>query len=601
VQTRRRAVSDPPVSTGPDEEEIREALARILASPGFLSSDRRREFLRYIVEEALAGRGDRLKGYSIAVAVYERGEDFDSQADPVVRLEARRLRRDLDSYYVDAGSLDPVRLSIPKGSYVPRFEWNAKAPSPERVDTTVVSSSRDQDVEAAPKPDPSGPGRRRSGRTGRVAAMAIVSLIVVAVVGWLALPDSPPVVGDSKGEPAVVVLPFEALGSSADSRFLAQGISQELTDDLMQVPGFRLYTLPIGSTRGEDATLKEWAESLGATYVIRGSVLTEGEAVHLKTQIYDATSGRVVWSGGYDHPFAPDALIGVQRDLAGEIATVLGQPYGIINEDLRDRASTAAVTHRQSYVCVLRAYVYRRNFSREAFGPVLRCLEDAVRRDPQYSDAWAMLGWLHLDAGRYEFTAGGQKEEEYEAAFEAASRAVQIEPDNVLALKALASINHYMGHFDESARLARRAVALNPYDPDALAQLGWRLAARGKFSEGIALLKRAIQRSANPPGWYFHLIAIDLYLKGDFEEMLEVAQQSTDTGIGVSQMLVAVAANALCDAATTRQALARMPNSGPMARDPADYLRRHGLIEEVVDALMQGLEDARSGRCRVDG
>ena len=69
--------------------------------------------------ETLAGRGESLKGYAIALAVFGRGASFDPQADPVVRLEARRLRRDLDSYYMEAGQYDPVRISIPKGSYVP--------------------------------------------------------------------------------------------------------------------------------------------------------------------------------------------------------------------------------------------------------------------------------------------------------------------------------------------------------------------------------------------------------------------------------------------------------------------------------------------------
>jgi hypothetical protein len=98
---------------------IREELARILASPEFKASPRRREMLTYLIEEMLAGRGGELKGYNIGTSVFGRGLDFDAQSDPVVRIEARRLRRDLAGYYVSAGRADLLRISIPTGQYVP--------------------------------------------------------------------------------------------------------------------------------------------------------------------------------------------------------------------------------------------------------------------------------------------------------------------------------------------------------------------------------------------------------------------------------------------------------------------------------------------------
>jgi hypothetical protein len=113
-------MSQPVGLRAPSKDDVQGELERILSSPRFQASEKRRAFLRYIVEETLSGRAERLKGYTIAVTVFGRDETFDSQADPVVRLEARRLRRDLDSYYVEAGSRDAVRISIPKGSYVQR-------------------------------------------------------------------------------------------------------------------------------------------------------------------------------------------------------------------------------------------------------------------------------------------------------------------------------------------------------------------------------------------------------------------------------------------------------------------------------------------------
>ena len=83
---------------------------------------RNRAFLRFIVEETLAGRGDRIKAYTIATSVLGRDEAFDPQSDPIVRIEASRLRRSLERYYLIAGQDDPIRIDIPKGGYVPSFQ-----------------------------------------------------------------------------------------------------------------------------------------------------------------------------------------------------------------------------------------------------------------------------------------------------------------------------------------------------------------------------------------------------------------------------------------------------------------------------------------------
>ncbi|TIT51980.1 MAG: adenylate cyclase, partial [Mesorhizobium sp.] len=107
----------------PSPEEVRAELERILSSPEFSVPARACAFLRYVVEETLSGRATRLKGYSIAIEVFDRDENF-TQDDPVVRIEAGRLRRALERYYLLSGCTDPIRIEIPKGGYVPVFSWN---------------------------------------------------------------------------------------------------------------------------------------------------------------------------------------------------------------------------------------------------------------------------------------------------------------------------------------------------------------------------------------------------------------------------------------------------------------------------------------------
>jgi hypothetical protein len=103
-------------------DSIEMELERIIASSAFDASPRNRAFLRFVVEETLAGRGDRIKAYTIATSVLGRDETFDPQSDPIVRIEASRLRRSLERYYLIAGKDDPIRIDIPKGGYVASFQ-----------------------------------------------------------------------------------------------------------------------------------------------------------------------------------------------------------------------------------------------------------------------------------------------------------------------------------------------------------------------------------------------------------------------------------------------------------------------------------------------
>src|SRR4051794_27525371 len=137
--------ADEPASPSPDE--VRAQLERIIDSVEFAVSERARSFLRYVVDEALAGRGERIKAYSIAVEVLGRDEGFDANADPAVRIEAGRLRRALEHFYLVAGQADPVLIEIPKGAYVPVFTARAApagevVPEPDRPPPTPAPPPR---------------------------------------------------------------------------------------------------------------------------------------------------------------------------------------------------------------------------------------------------------------------------------------------------------------------------------------------------------------------------------------------------------------------------------------------------------------------------
>lgn len=106
-------------------DAIGEQLNRIMSSRAFRGSARHRRFLSYVVDRAIAGEADDLKGYTIGIDVFDRPAEFDSQVDPIVRIEAGRLRRSLEQYYLTEGKHDPILITIPKGGYSPQFSPHA--------------------------------------------------------------------------------------------------------------------------------------------------------------------------------------------------------------------------------------------------------------------------------------------------------------------------------------------------------------------------------------------------------------------------------------------------------------------------------------------
>src|SRR5215510_5329524 len=112
-------------SGDPSAADVRAALERIVASPTFRASTQLAAFLRFVVEAALGGQGDRIKGYTIAVEALGRSADFDPQTDPIVRVEAGRLRRALERYYANGGADDPIAIELPRGSYAPTFHYRS--------------------------------------------------------------------------------------------------------------------------------------------------------------------------------------------------------------------------------------------------------------------------------------------------------------------------------------------------------------------------------------------------------------------------------------------------------------------------------------------
>jgi len=136
----------------PAADEVRQQLARIVASAAFRGSLRLTHFLTFIVETTLAGKADTIKAYTIAVEALGRGGDFDPQNDPIVRVEAGRLRTALARYYAGAGCIDALVIEVPRGRYIPGFHRRGAEGSRATLDpasgwTAPRASSRSERAE----------------------------------------------------------------------------------------------------------------------------------------------------------------------------------------------------------------------------------------------------------------------------------------------------------------------------------------------------------------------------------------------------------------------------------------------------------------------
>jgi hypothetical protein len=160
----------------PSREEIAASAARVLASSEFAASAQLSRFLRYVVENGAEGQSALLKESAIGINVFHRGPGYDPKADPIVRVEARRLRARLEAYYRKGGANDPVRISLPKGGYIPVFEWMEPPPP-------VAEAPSSPAIAVPPEASVSAATHRRSHRFAWIA-LSLFAIAAVAIVAY---------------------------------------------------------------------------------------------------------------------------------------------------------------------------------------------------------------------------------------------------------------------------------------------------------------------------------------------------------------------------------------------------------------------------------
>jgi len=221
-----------------EAEEMLRQLERIGASATFQQVDRLKRFLSFVVGETAGGRGNQLKEYVIGVQVFDKDTSFDPRTDPIVRVQARRLRARLTKYYNEEGLHDPVLIELPKGRYAPAFK-RVEGRMPKRSITRALASRN-----------------------------------------------------------TVAVLPFSDQSAAGDMEYFCRGLSEEIVHALTASETVRVLAADPKARAGGDVPgdLRETASLLDVAMLVCGSVRKHGSTVRIIAQIVDGPSGSYAWS-----------------------------------------------------------------------------------------------------------------------------------------------------------------------------------------------------------------------------------------------------------------------------------------------------------------
>lgn len=584
-------MSEDSATAGLAPEQIRAALGRVAASAAFTASPRMQDFLRYVVEEALAGRGDEIKGYSLALEVFRRGDSFDPANDSVVRVEAARLRRTLANYYESEGRDDPVVIGIPKGGYVPAFQLRgngAAALQPVPATTAPIA------LPGAVLPDPKPAGAARPQRAALVVlAFVAFATFLASAVYWLDIgkyTSLPPL--NTKDElsrparPTVAVLPFEAVFGTERDALLGRGLAADISGALT---GF--HELIVLYADNSDPLKPASVGPLDVSrYRLQGTVASQRGDVRVLVQLLDARNNRSLWAQSYERQLNTDSLFELQDEITQQVAATIADPYGVIWQ------SEITQPHRpqsvSAYYCALRAYDYWRDLSPEMHRKVRTCLEDAVKGEADYAVAWAALAYFYMDEYRYGYNPRDDSPP-LERALASANKAVALDPFDARAYQALYTVQFLRGDTKEFQRIGKKALELNRNSLDLVGDYGAKLAMSGSWTEGLPLVRNAVERNPAPPGWLFTPLVYYEYMNGNYSAALTFVDRMNTPDYYRTHVLRAMIYGQLGDMAMAKAAIDQIERLKPkFLSDPVADMRHWGLAAEILAQSVDGLRKA---------
>lgn len=485
-----------------DRRAIRDQVDRILASEAFAQSPRRQRFLSYIVGEMLAGRGERLKGYTVAIEVFGREASFDAAASPLVRIEASRLRDKLRAYYAADGALDFVRIDVPKGGYSPLIEFRE-----------AVSSS----------------------------------------VGTVAPRASQAASGNTR--PSIAVLPFVNMSARRADDYLSDAITENIITALSRFRDLAVAaSTSVFAYKSKRRRLPDIAGELGVGFVLEGSVQRSNDRVTITAQLIDGATGSHFWAERFDRSYGD--LLAVLDEVSEHIVARLGSLYsGRVRKAWRDQADGGPVEKLRAYDHFLAGLDVFDDWAPGCMPKAREHFFKAIELDPAYGKAYAKIAFSHtIDAwlGWSDDPAGSLAE-----AGKYATLAIVRDDDEAWGHWAIGYYSLFVRRHDRAIEGYERALQLNPNDPDIMNDFGLCLSLCGRSKDALAAVRKAMKLNPHYPDWWLAAVGqvyFDARLYNDAITALERAQTVDMT---VNHLYLAASYAAVDDIARAQAATAR--------------------------------------------
>jgi TolB-like protein/Flp pilus assembly protein TadD len=289
---------------------------------------------------------------------------------------------------------------------------------------------------------------------------------------------------------SVAVLPFVDLSQAGDQEYFADGISEEILNVLVKIPGLKVAGRTSSfSFKGQNEDLREIGAALGVNHILEGSVRRSGAKLRITAQLIRGDDGFHLWSETYDRDTTD--IFQIQDDIARAVAEQLALSLGLSGDPLV-RQQTGDIVAYEKYLQAHERYLQR---GAKNLNSALLLLTEAVARDPGYAQAWAGIAAVYAV---YESYQDGEHElenyEQWRAIGKAAARrAIELDPDIATAYSSLAGFYLNDQNWFEALDYIDRSVTLAPDNPSVLDSAAQNLLDLGYYERAEELARRAIE------------------------------------------------------------------------------------------------------------
>jgi|GEM_PF-761485 TolB-like protein/tetratricopeptide (TPR) repeat protein len=458
-------------------QAIHATLERLLGTQHFSASSRRGQLLRYLVEHTLKGDADKINEYAIGLDVFQKPTSFDPRIESLVRTEFSRLRQRLKDYYAEGGRRDAIVIDFPPRSYVASF--------------TFRDASKLRETTAFPDPAPAlelaPPSARRARRLWLIGAIAVTCVAAVAAIMLWNHHASLAAAKQPIKEPiqAIVVLPFENYSPDHQDDYIADGITEELTNDLAQWRELRVVARTSAfAFKGKGEDIRTIGQQLNADTVLEGSFTRDGNRVRITAQLNRATDGYHLWSHSYETQ--SNDMLAMQDEVATSITDAIRLIRGGSAPAIHE-----PTTNPEAHDLYLQGEYQYYLHTQESLAKAIELFQAAIARDPNFARAYLGVGLAELAESSMTTVT---QEETLPRVRAAAEKAIEIDPNLGDAHGLLADVIYtWELKWNDAETEYRRAIDLGA-GAEVRARYGWSLATRGRFADAHEQLRLAAEQ-----------------------------------------------------------------------------------------------------------